>query len=139
MTYVDAIFSRPLMALVVFEYFADQQIWDYHQAKYSYQATAKVCGRVQITRNILTMLGFSGPTRLDKSANGPRIRNYWTVEIQSPSEFRCGTNHLGGTLCVGLLSVADVLQLDMRRHDRLPARFPRLHSNHGEHLGLQVS
>ena len=42
MTYVDAAFSRSLMALVVFEYFADQQQWDYHQAKQSYQATAKV-------------------------------------------------------------------------------------------------
>jgi steroid 5-alpha reductase family enzyme len=42
MTYVDAIFSRSLMALVVFEYFADQQQWNYHQAKHSYQANAKV-------------------------------------------------------------------------------------------------
>ena len=43
MTYADAIFSRSLMALVVFEYFADQQQWNYHQAKHSYQANAKVC------------------------------------------------------------------------------------------------
>ena len=48
MTFVDAIFSRSLMALVVFEYFADQQIWDYHQAKHSYQATAKVCRHIHI-------------------------------------------------------------------------------------------
>ena len=47
MTYVDAIFSRSLMALVVFEYFADQQQWNYHQAKHSYQANAKVCIRVR--------------------------------------------------------------------------------------------
>ena len=42
MTWVDAIFSRGIMALVVFEYFADQQQWDYHKAKHSYQETAKV-------------------------------------------------------------------------------------------------
>ena len=42
LTYVDAVFSRAIMALVVFEWFADQQQWDYHQAKDSYQATAKV-------------------------------------------------------------------------------------------------
>lgn len=42
MTTVDAIFARALLVLVVVEYFADQQQWDFHQAKNSYQTTAKV-------------------------------------------------------------------------------------------------
>ncbi|EME48837.1 hypothetical protein DOTSEDRAFT_76350 [Dothistroma septosporum NZE10] len=38
----DKVFGRFLIALVVFEYFADGQQWNYHQAKREYQKTAKV-------------------------------------------------------------------------------------------------
>lgn len=38
----DLVFSRLLMGLVLFEFFADQQQWDFHKAKAEYQKTAKV-------------------------------------------------------------------------------------------------
>lgn len=38
----DMIFARVLMGLVMVEFFADQQQWDYQNAKKSYQNTAKV-------------------------------------------------------------------------------------------------
>lgn len=39
---VDIIFARLLMGLVLFEFFADQQQWDFHKAKAYFQDTAKV-------------------------------------------------------------------------------------------------
>ncbi|KAK5173860.1 uncharacterized protein LTR77_002541 [Saxophila tyrrhenica] len=38
----DALFARSLLLLVVVEYFADQQQWNYHAAKAQYASTAKV-------------------------------------------------------------------------------------------------
>ena len=38
----DLIFSRALLAFVLLAYYADQQQWQYHQAKQYYQKTAKV-------------------------------------------------------------------------------------------------
>ena len=49
MTTADAVISRGLMALVVFEYFADGQQWNYHQAKQTYQSTAKVSSGCEYT------------------------------------------------------------------------------------------
>ncbi|KAF2091826.1 DUF1295-domain-containing protein [Saccharata proteae CBS 121410] len=42
MTTADIFFARGLMALVLVEFFADQQQWTYQQAKKQYQSTAKV-------------------------------------------------------------------------------------------------
>lgn len=44
MTYTDAAFSRTLIGLIVIEYFADGQQWNYQQAKKHYKETAKVPG-----------------------------------------------------------------------------------------------
>lgn len=38
----DIVFARLLMGLILVEYFADQQQWDYQNAKKEYQKTAKV-------------------------------------------------------------------------------------------------
>ncbi|KAK3713042.1 hypothetical protein LTR37_008727 [Vermiconidia calcicola] len=57
MTSVDAIFSRSLMALVVVEYFADGQMWNFQEAKKLYQKTAKVpegWSRTQMDRGFVT-------------------------------------------------------------------------------------
>ncbi|CAK3884022.1 related to DUF1295 domain [Lecanosticta acicola] len=57
MATVDLIFSRSLIALVVFEYFADGQMWNYQQAKKEYQKTAKVPDgwtRAQMDRGFVT-------------------------------------------------------------------------------------
>jgi steroid 5-alpha reductase family enzyme len=42
MTTIDAVFARSLLILVVIEWFADQQQWNYHAAKNAYRDTAKV-------------------------------------------------------------------------------------------------
>ncbi|GAB7351249.1 hypothetical protein MBLNU459_g1674t1 [Dothideomycetes sp. NU459] len=42
MLFPDIVFARILMGLVLFEFFADQQQWDFHKAKASYLKTAKV-------------------------------------------------------------------------------------------------
>lgn len=42
MTVADTVVTRVFIVLVVLEYFADGQMWDYQQAKKQYQATAKV-------------------------------------------------------------------------------------------------
>lgn len=57
MTAADLVFGRLLIALVVFEYFADQQMWNYQQAKKEYQKTAKVPDgwtRAQMDRGFVT-------------------------------------------------------------------------------------
>lgn len=57
MAATDLVFSRLLIALVVFEYFADGQMWNYQQAKKEYQKTAKVPDgwtRAQMDRGFIT-------------------------------------------------------------------------------------
>ncbi len=57
LSYYDLAFSRALIGLVVVEYFADNQMWNYQQAKKSYQATAKVpegYTRAQVDRGFIT-------------------------------------------------------------------------------------
>ncbi|KAI5370198.1 hypothetical protein Slin14017_G010770 [Septoria linicola] len=54
---IDLIIGRVLMALVIFEYFADQQQWNYQTAKQEYQKTAKVpagWSRAQMDRGFVT-------------------------------------------------------------------------------------
>jgi len=41
MSTADITIARLLIALILFEFFADQSQWNYHQAKSSYQKTAK--------------------------------------------------------------------------------------------------
>ena len=58
------VFSRVMVGLVVVEYFADGQQWNYHQAKDYYQKTAKVPAgwtRAQMDRgfNTTSLWGYS--------------------------------------------------------------------------------
>lgn len=41
MSFADLIFARSLLALVVFEWFADGQMWDYQTAKHAYLKSGK--------------------------------------------------------------------------------------------------
>lgn len=41
-TLPDLAFSRLAFCLIIIEYFADQQQWDFHRAKHAYQKTARV-------------------------------------------------------------------------------------------------
>ncbi|KAK5727067.1 hypothetical protein LTR15_002959 [Elasticomyces elasticus] len=57
MSWTDAIFARSLLALVVVEWFADGSQWNYHEAKNTYQKTAKVPAgytRAQLERGFNT-------------------------------------------------------------------------------------
>ncbi|KAF2139687.1 uncharacterized protein K452DRAFT_320308 [Aplosporella prunicola CBS 121167] len=53
MSTVDTIFARVLMAMVVLEYFADQQQWDYQSTKQRYLQTAQVPHKSKYTRDEL--------------------------------------------------------------------------------------
>ena len=78
MEIADAVFSRTLMALVVFEYFADQQQWKFHHAKQSYQATAKVpqgWTRAQMDRGFVT----TGLWRWSRHPNFAAEQTIWVV------------------------------------------------------------
>lgn len=78
MTIADAAFSRALIALVVFEYFADGQQWDYHQAKSSYQSTAKVpqgWTRAQMDRGFNT----TGLWKWSRHPNFAAEQTIWVV------------------------------------------------------------
>jgi steroid 5-alpha reductase family enzyme len=42
LTFADAVFAAVEIAIVAFEYVADQQQWDYQTAKYKYRGSGKV-------------------------------------------------------------------------------------------------
>ncbi|KAK4541436.1 hypothetical protein LTR36_008037 [Oleoguttula mirabilis] len=78
MSLPDTLFARTLMALVLFEWFADGQQWAYHQAKAAYQATAKVppgYTRAQMDRGFLT----AGLWRYSRHPNFAAEQAIWVV------------------------------------------------------------
>lgn len=69
------------MALVVFEYFADGQQWDYHQAKHEYQRTAKVPAgwtRAQLERGFNT----TGLWKYSRHPNFAAEQAIWVILYQ---------------------------------------------------------
>ncbi|OAG06490.1 DUF1295-domain-containing protein [Paraphaeosphaeria sporulosa] len=52
-TFYDSIFSKLIFAIVLIEFFADQQQWNFHGAKNAYKATAKVPKEYSYTREQL--------------------------------------------------------------------------------------
>lgn len=74
----DTIFARLLMALVVFEWFADGSQWTYHQAKNEYQDTAKVpkgYTRAQLDRGFNTL----GLFKYSRHPNFAAEQSIWLV------------------------------------------------------------
>lgn len=81
MSLAEVILARVLMGLVVFEYFADQQQWDYQTAKKSYQKTAKVPSgwtRAQMDRGFIT----SGLWKYSRHPNFAAEQTIWLVVYQ---------------------------------------------------------
>jgi steroid 5-alpha reductase family enzyme len=81
MSILDIGIARVLMALVVFEYFADQQQWNYHQAKNEYQKTAKVpkgWTRAQMDRGFNT----TGLWKYSRHPNFAAEQTIWVLLYQ---------------------------------------------------------
>jgi steroid 5-alpha reductase family enzyme len=81
LTTYDLIISRVLMGLVVVEYFADQQQWDYHKAKHEYQKTAKVPTgwvRSQLERGFNT----TGLWKYSRHPNFAAEQTIWVILYQ---------------------------------------------------------
>ncbi|KAK5122298.1 hypothetical protein LTR85_004209 [Meristemomyces frigidus] len=81
MSILDTLFARALMALVIFEWFADGQQWTFHQAKAQYQRTAKVppgYTRAQMDRGFLT----SGLWKYSRHPNFAAEQAIWLVLYQ---------------------------------------------------------
>lgn len=102
----DLILSRLLMALVVLEYFADQQQWNYQEAKKQYQKTARVPNgwtRAQMDRGFNT----SGLWRFSRHPNFAAEQAIWILLYQ----WSCiQTNTLWNYSCAGVIGYILVFQ-----------------------------
>lgn len=79
----DSFFGRTMLVLVVVEYFADQQQWNFHKAKSAYQKTAKVPADYKYTRQQLDR-GFntSGLWRWSRHPNFAAEQSFWVCLYQ---------------------------------------------------------
>lgn len=78
LTTADLVISRSLLALVVLEYFADGQQWNYHAAKSAYNSTAKVpqgWTRAQLDRGFNT----TGLWRYSRHPNFAAEQTIWVL------------------------------------------------------------
>ncbi|KAF7187422.1 Uncharacterized protein HII31_11311 [Pseudocercospora fuligena] len=100
----DQLFSRTLMALVVFEYFADGQMWNYQQAKKEYQKTAKVPAgwtRAQMDRGFVT----TGLWKYSRHPNFAAEQSIWILLYQ----WACYESHtFWNWTCVGVIAYVGV-------------------------------
>nr|POF17323.1 uncharacterized protein CFP56_65190 [Quercus suber] len=80
MTLPDTLLARFMMVLVVFEYFADGQMWSYQTAKHQYLKTAKMPANTSYTRAQLER-GFitSGLWRYSRHPNFAAEQLIWVV------------------------------------------------------------
>lgn len=102
----DIIIARVLMALVVFEYFADQQQWNYQNAKKEYLRTAKVPAgwtRAQMDRGFVT----TGLWKYSRHPNFAAEQSIWILLYQW-SCFQSDT--LYNWTCAGVIGYVLVFQ-----------------------------
>lgn len=81
MTISDIVIARALIGLVVIEYFADGQQWNYHKAKHEYQKTAKVPAgwtRAQMDRGFNT----TGLWKYSRHPNFAAEQTIWVLLYQ---------------------------------------------------------
>lgn len=99
MTTIDALFARFLLILVVIEWFADGQQWNYHAAKNQYRDTAKVPSgwtRAQMDRGFNT----TGLWKFSRHPNFAAEQMIW-VTLYAWGAWRTGTYvnwTVGGTI-----------------------------------------
>lgn len=79
----DTLFGRTMLLLVVVEFFADQQQWNYHNAKGAYSKTAKVPSEYNYTREQLDR-GFntSGLWAISRHPNFFAEQSFWVCLYQ---------------------------------------------------------
>ena len=79
----DSIFSKVMFALVILEFFADQQQWVFHKAKGVYNKTAKIPGEYSFTREQLDR-GFntSGLWAWSRHPNFAAEQAFWVSLYQ---------------------------------------------------------
>ncbi|CAO2653159.1 Nn.00g025700.m01.CDS01 [Neocucurbitaria sp. VM-36] len=79
----DSLFGRTMLFLVVIEFFADQQQWNYHEAKSAYQKSAKVPSEHKFTREQLDR-GFntSGLWAWSRHPNFAAEQSFWVCLYQ---------------------------------------------------------
>ncbi|KAH7082300.1 hypothetical protein FB567DRAFT_551269 [Paraphoma chrysanthemicola] len=79
----DSFFGRTMLFLVVVEFFADQQQWNYHKAKTAYSKTAKVPSDKKYTREQLDR-GFntSGLWAWSRHPNFAAEQSFWVCLYQ---------------------------------------------------------
>jgi len=79
----DHFFSKAIFVLVLVEFFADQQQWDFHRAKEQYRTTAKVPREYKFTREQLDR-GFntSGLWALSRHPNFAAEQGVWMCLYQ---------------------------------------------------------
>lgn len=81
MTSLDMTIARLLLALVILTYFADQQQWNYQNAKKEYQRTAKVPAgwtRAQMDRGFVT----TGLWKYSRHPNFAAEQSLWVILYQ---------------------------------------------------------
>jgi len=109
--------SRFLIALVIFEYFADGQQWYYHQAKHEYQKTAKVPAgwtRAQLERGFNT----TGLWKYSRHPNFAAEQAIWVILYQWGC-FATGT--MWNWTAVGLIGYLMVFQGSTPLTERISA------------------
>lgn len=83
LTQYDTLFGRTMLVLVVVEFFADQQQWNFHKAKSAYSKTAKVPAEYSYTREQLDR-GFntSGLWAISRHPNFFAEQAFWVCLYQ---------------------------------------------------------
>lgn len=83
MSSYDTFFGRGMLVIVVLEFFADQQQWNYHRAKGVYGQTAKVPSEYKYTREQLDR-GFntSGLWAWSRHPNFAAEQTFWVALYQ---------------------------------------------------------
>jgi steroid 5-alpha reductase family enzyme len=78
--FIELLFSRALIGWVILEYFADQQQWDYQNAKHRYLDTAKIPSNSPYPREELDR-GFvtSGLWAYSRHPNGATEQSIWVT------------------------------------------------------------
>lgn len=98
LTFSDSVFSKLIFVIVLVEFFADQQQWNFHGAKDAYKATAKVPKDYKYTREQLDR-GFntSGLWAWSRHPNFAAEQGVWLALYQ----WSCTMSDAYANWCLG--------------------------------------